>query len=70
MVPDGTCRWLQSTSQLIRDEAGQPLRVVGVSLDITEQMHLLQALQSSEERLRTVVADQTELIYRAKASGN
>lgn len=62
LVPDGTCRWLQSTSQLIRDEAGQPLRVVGVSLDITEQMHLLQALQSSEERLRTVVADQTELI--------
>jgi diguanylate cyclase (GGDEF)-like protein/PAS domain S-box-containing protein len=68
LVPDGTCRWLQTTSQLIRDEAGQPLRVVGVSLDVTEEMNLLQAVQTSEERLRTVVEDQTELIYRAKAT--
>ncbi len=69
LLPDGTCRWLQSTSQLIRDEAGQPQRVVGVSLDVTEEMNLLQAVQTSEERLRTVVEDQTELIYRAKANG-
>ncbi|MEN9216867.1 MAG: PAS domain S-box protein, partial [Gloeomargarita sp. HHBFW_bins_162] len=69
LVADGTCRWIQSTSQLIRDETGQPVRVVGVSLDITEQMNLLQAVQTSEERLRTVVEDQTELIYRAKANG-
>lgn len=69
LLPDGTCRWLQSTSQLLRDEMGQPLRVVGVSLDVTEEMNLLQAVQTSEERLRTVVEDQTELIYRAKATG-
>ncbi len=69
LVADGTCRWLQSTSQLLRDEAGQPVRVVGVCLDITEEMNLLQAVQTSEERLRMVVEGQTELIYRAKANG-
>ncbi|MCS7030808.1 MAG: PAS domain S-box protein [Gloeomargarita sp. SKYG116] len=69
LTPDGTWRWIQSSSQLIRDHDGQPVRVVGVSLDVTEQMNLLQAVQTREQRLRMVVADQTELIYRAKASG-
>ncbi|MCS6782691.1 MAG: PAS domain S-box protein [Gloeomargarita sp. SKYBB_i_bin120] len=69
LTPDGDYRWLQSISQLIRDADGRPLRVVGVSQDITDQMNLLQAMQTREERLRAVVADQTELIYRAKANG-
>ncbi|MEN9207434.1 MAG: PAS domain S-box protein [Gloeomargarita sp. GMQP_bins_14] len=66
---DGNWRWLQSISQLLRDGEGQPARVVGVSLDITDQMHLLQTLQAREECLRTVVTHQTELIYRARADG-
>ena len=34
---DGTERWLASSARLERDEMGRPLRVIGVSRDITHQ---------------------------------
>lgn len=33
--PDGTVRWLQDRTRLVRDQAGQPLRFDGVATDIT-----------------------------------
>jgi PAS domain S-box-containing protein len=35
--PDGAVRWLETHAQLIRDEAGQPLRLVGICSDVTER---------------------------------
>ena len=35
--PDGAERWLASIARLERDEGGRPLRIIGVSRDITEQ---------------------------------
>jgi PAS domain S-box-containing protein len=35
--PDGEVRWLQWQAQVIKDVAGQPARVVGVCMDITQR---------------------------------
>jgi len=46
------------------DTGGNIAGIIGVMLDITDRIHAEQALRESEERLRAVVQDQTELIYR------
>jgi PAS domain S-box-containing protein len=46
------------------DTTGNIAGIIGVMLDITDRIHAEQALRESEERLRAVVQDQTELIYR------
>lgn len=46
-------RWLTGFSRIIRDETtGQPLRIVGLNLDVTEQRTTQDALVQSETRLR------------------
>lgn len=37
--PDGRIRWIQGHWQVFKDEAGRPLRAVGVNIDITERKH-------------------------------
>lgn len=36
--PGGEVRWLESYGRFIYDEAGNPLRLVGVSMDVTQRM--------------------------------
>lgn len=47
LTPGGEMRWVRSTATLIRGEDGQPGRVVGVIIDITEQRRMLE----NEQRL-------------------
>jgi PAS domain S-box-containing protein len=67
--PDGSVHWIAGRWQVLMDESGNPLRVVGVNVDVTErkkaeearlELHLaLQSqtalLQSSEELLKIFV---------------
>ena len=50
--PDGSVRWIAGRWQAIRDDSGEPSRVVGVNIDITDRKRTEQALRESEERLR------------------
>ena len=43
--PDGAVRWVQSRGRLDRDEGGNAVRILGVTLDITE-------LKAAQEKLR------------------
>ena len=49
--PDGTLRWLAGRGRVFWDEAGKPLRLVGVNIDITEAMEASEALRRSEAGL-------------------
>lgn len=46
---DGSIRWLNSRGNLIRDEDGTPLRLTGISVDITERKHVEEALRKSKD---------------------
>ena len=60
---DGSTRWVRGKGKVLRDQNGT-LRMVGVNADITEQKHAQEALQQSEDKYRSVVESQTELICR------
>lgn len=47
--PDGVVRWAQSKAQLTLDESGEPERLVGILIDITEHK---QAEMEREDLLR------------------
>tara|TARA_R110002073_G_scaffold7245_17_gene41449 strand:+ start:16272 stop:20054 length:3783 start_codon:yes stop_codon:yes gene_type:complete len=56
--PDGSVHWLESRGSLFRDDAGNPVRMIGVCSDITERKHLEQTLRflaESSKSLSTLV---------------
>jgi PAS domain S-box-containing protein len=52
--PDGSVHWLLAKGQVFLDEKGSPVRMSGVSLDVTERKRVDEALRESEERFRRV----------------
>lgn len=46
--PDGSIHWLSGRFQVFKDEAGKPVRMTGVNIDITDR-------KQAEERFRLVV---------------
>jgi len=50
--PDGTVRWLAGRSWVFKDENGNPLRMIGVDIDVTEAKQAEQALRRTQAELR------------------
>jgi PAS domain S-box-containing protein len=67
--PDGTERWTASLGRCFLDEAGRPVRVAGVSMDITERKRIEAALRESEALYRSVVTAMAEGMMLQDASG-
>jgi PAS domain S-box-containing protein len=69
--PDGSSHWLATHARTFTDPTGQPIRMIGVNLDITARKHAEERLRQSEERFRvalekspiTVFHQDTELRY-------
>src|SRR5262245_34890963 len=62
--PDGEVRWVHDRVFPIRDEYGEIYRLAGIVEDITGRKMIEGALREGEERYRSVVESQTELICR------
>jgi PAS domain S-box-containing protein len=52
---DGTYRWVVSRGLMVRNERGEPIRVVGAIGDMTERMESAAKLAASEKRLRDII---------------
>jgi PAS domain S-box-containing protein len=48
---DGSVRWVRGRGKVLCDEAGKPLRMIGLNADITERKQAEEALRQSEARL-------------------
>ncbi len=53
--PDGEIRHLHSTGEVIRDEQGRAVRMLGVCQDVTDRKHADAALHRSEQQYRLLV---------------
>lgn len=49
--PDGSVHWIAGRWQALNDETGEPLRVIGVDIDITEQKRAEEALADMSRKL-------------------
>jgi len=53
--PDGSIRWVHSVGDVVYDGNGNPQKIVGSFLDITNRKLVTEKLRFSEERYRTIV---------------
>lgn len=55
VLPDGNLRWLAGQGQVYRDEHGVPLRMVGLSWDVSERRQQEEAARHQEQRFRALI---------------
>ena len=49
--PDGSLRWVRDRAFPVKDSAGRPYRIVGVSMDVTRQREAEEQLRATEHHL-------------------
>jgi PAS domain S-box-containing protein len=71
--PDGSWRWLSTRGRIDRDDAGKPLRVIGVVLDITarkeSELAVVEARRETEQRLRHLADTLPQLVWISRFDG-
>ncbi|MDP3090547.1 MAG: PAS domain-containing protein [Nitrospira sp.] len=63
--PDGTIHWLSDRGHVYRNQAGKPVRMIGVILDITERTQVEEALGKINIMLKQQVAERTAELAKA-----
>ena len=59
-------RWVASRGRLLYDEQGRAVRMLGITLDVTDRKHAEEALQRSNEELERLVRDRTIALEAAR----
>jgi PAS domain S-box-containing protein len=67
--PDGSTTWIETHGRVLRDEAGQPQRMIGVSADINERKRIEEALRNSEEAHRFLTESVPTQVWTARPDG-
>ena len=64
--PDGAIRWIAGKGTLLRDDQGNPLRMVGVNYDITERKEAQERTKHFAEELERQVTARTAELLRSQ----
>ncbi|MDB9314534.1 PAS domain S-box protein [Spirulina sp. CS-785/01] len=67
---DGSIRWILVCGQLLRDEAGNTVRMIGSDTDITQRKLAELAIQASQVRFQRVASNAPGVIYQFLRWGN
>jgi PAS domain S-box-containing protein len=60
---DGAIRHVENTGMIQRDQSGTPIRMIGVSSDITERREAEETLRESEQRFREIAENVDEVFW-------
>lgn len=63
LLKDGTIKHISSRGTVIKDESGQPMKLIGVFQDITETNSLVEQLRLSNERFEKVTQATNDAIW-------
>jgi len=67
---DGRVLWVEARSTVVTDEAGDPMAMLGFTMDITHRKNAEEELRKSEERYRDLVENAHDIIYTHDLDGN
>jgi PAS domain S-box-containing protein len=67
--PDGGERWVSARGRALFDSTGKPVRMIGVTLDITEEKRREQELRESQERFRTMLEALPQIAFVIRTDG-
>jgi PAS domain S-box-containing protein len=67
--PTQSIRWLGSRSQIFYDDAGQPTRAIGISIDVTDRKLAEEALRASEQRFRDMADSAPMMVWVTDPTG-
>lgn len=67
--PDRSIHWLEARAVVVRDDDGQPSRVVGVNMDITERKRQEELIRASEQRWRSLTEAIPNLVWTTTSAG-
>ena len=67
--PDGVVRWLDSHGRFIYSETGDPLRLTGVSTDVTEQQRADDRVRERDARFQALIAATGQIIWTNTREG-
>ena len=68
-LPDGSTRWLLSRGEVLTDDAGKPVRAVGVNIDVTDRRLAEEAVRESEARFRALANSAPTLLWVSRVGG-
>src|SRR5262245_55420228 len=67
--PDGSVHWIQTRGKVFFDDAGRPLRLIGVDIDVTERKRAEEELRESDSRLRQHTDAMPQIFFTCSADG-
>ena len=67
--PDGTIRWVSSRIDVVLGDDGQPVRFIGVVLDVTERREAQRAVEFNHGRRAALLEATSALTWIADLSG-
>jgi PAS domain S-box-containing protein len=65
LCADGSVMWVHAEGELIRDDAGQPVRFLGTQVDITQRKHAEDEIHRLNEQLEARVMQRTSQLESA-----
>lgn len=68
VLPDGRVRWLEARGRLFLDAGGEPERLVGICMDVTERKRQEDDLRQSEEAMRQRAEELAQLALALERS--
>ena len=66
---DGSIRFVHAKAEVSRNARGEPIKMIGVSQDITERTQAAEALRQSEERFRTLAEAVPQIVWMTRPDG-
>ena len=67
---DRTIHWIEARGKVLYDDGGEPVKMIGVSRDITEEKRYQQDIQEREEKFRLLASAMPQFIWTSDAQGN
>lgn len=67
---DGQTRWIEARSKTVFDANNEAEQLIGVNIDVTDQMNAAETIRESELRFRLLAESLPQLIWMTDTSGN